>query len=64
MRLCVNNVMELDMKKKNETRFMLVLMVFVVLFHVLTPKKRKLRTLTEDKQSVSGIYEPFNYEIK
>lgn len=59
--------MELDMKKNNETRFMLVLMVFVVLFHVLTPKKqkkRKLRTLTEDKQSVSGIYEPFNYEIK
>ncbi len=59
--------MELDMKKrKNETRFMLVLMVFVVLFHVLTPKKQKkqLRTLTEDNQSVSGIYEPFNYEIK
>ena len=57
--------MELDMKK-NETRFMLVLMVFVVLFHVLTPRKQKkqLRTLTEDKQSVSGIYEPFNYEIK
>ena len=57
--------MELDMRK-NETRFMLVLMVFVVLFHVLTPKKQKkqLRTLTEDKQSVSGIYEPFNYEIK
>lgn len=57
--------MELDMKK-SETRFMLVLMVFVVLFHVLTPKKQKkqLRTLTEDKQSVSGIYEPFNYEIK
>ena len=64
MRLCVKNVMELDMKKKNETRFMLVLMVFVVLFHVLTSKKRKLRILTEDKQSVSGIYEPFNYEIK
>ena len=65
MRLCVKNVMELDMKK-NETRFMLVLMVFVVLFHVLTPRKQKkqLRTLTEDKQSVSGIYEPFNYEIK
>jgi hypothetical protein len=65
MRLCVKNVMELDMRK-NETRFMLVLMVFVVLFHVLTPKKQKkqLRTLTEDKQSVSGIYEPFNYEIK
>ena len=65
MRLCVNNVTELDMKK-NETRFMLVLMVFVVLFHVLTPKKQKkqFRTLTEDKQSVSGIYEPFNYEIK
>jgi hypothetical protein len=66
MRLCVKNVTELDMKKKNETRFMLVLMVFVVLFHVLTPKKqkKKLRTLTEDKQSVSGVYEPFNYEIK
>jgi hypothetical protein len=27
-------------------------------------QKRQLRTLTEDKQSVSGIYEPFNYEIK
>lgn len=58
--------MELDMKKKNETLFLTVLLGFIVMFHVLRPRevKKQLRTLTEDEQSVSGVYEPFNYEIK